>query len=125
MFYTTVDMPSAPRSIQRRMTFATLDRLVLGDIPGLNEGGIETDVVVKAARRLGFDGVIFRDVQDSPTADQGYTRVVSDVFAVFYAEQIRMTMAPIDAKNLAAAIDARRLVNELNSGPKRVTGPET
>lgn len=67
----------------------TLDGRTLGDLPGLDGESLETDTVVKAARRLGYDGVIFKNVQDSPTADASYERVLSDVFAVFNPEQIK------------------------------------
>lgn len=67
----------------------SLDGKTLGDLPGLDGAEMETDAVVKAARKLGFDGVIFKDVQDSPTADAGYTKVLSDVYAVFSPTQIK------------------------------------
>lgn len=119
--------PDAAGGLQPRFSASvtTLDLLKLGDIPGLSEGGIETDAVVKVARRLGFDGVIFRDVQDSPTADSGYARTISDVYAVFDPAQIRAAMAPLHAKSLAAAIDARGFLTDSISGPKRTTGPAT
>lgn len=67
----------------------TLDALTLGCIPGLDGDNLETDLVVKIARKMGFDGVIFRDIQDSPTFDGGYARTISDIFAVFHPEQVR------------------------------------
>lgn len=66
-----------------------LEGKTLGDLPGLDGESLETDAVVKAARRLGYDGVIFKNVQDSPTSDAGYERVLSDVFAVFNPTQIK------------------------------------
>lgn len=121
------ELPEAAGGSQPRFSadVTTLDRMKLGDIPGLSECGIETDAVVKVARRLGFDGVIFRDVQDSPTADPGYARTISDVYAVFDPAQIRTAMAPLHAKSLAAAIDARGFVTNSIAGPKRTTGPAT
>lgn len=70
-----------------------LNGLTLGDLPGVSGDGLETDTIVKAARGLGFDGVIFRNIQDSPTVDQGYKKTLSEVYAVFKPEQIKSAVA--------------------------------
>ena len=49
-----------------------------------------TDEIVKRARKLGYDGVIFKDIIDSPTSDSHlYRNVPADVYAVFKANQIK------------------------------------
>ena len=53
------------------------------------DDALETDDVAKAARSLGFDGVIVKNVQDSPTRGAGYSRVLSDIYAVFSPTQIK------------------------------------
>lgn len=66
-----------------------LSGLQLKDLPGFSDGEFETDAVVKAAKKLGFDGVIFRNVQDSPTFDASYGKHLSDVYAAFSPTQIK------------------------------------
>lgn len=63
----------------------------LKHIPGLEHDDIETDQVVKAAKKNGFDGVIFHNVKDSPTHDQGYRHDTADVYAVFHPQHIKST----------------------------------
>ena len=63
----------------------------LKHIPGLEHDDIETDQVVKAAKKNGFDGVIFHNVKDSPTNDQGYRHDTADVYAVFHPQHIKST----------------------------------
>jgi hypothetical protein len=49
-----------------------------------------TDDIVKQARKFGYDGVIFKNIIDSPTADKHiYKNTPSDVFAVFKGNQIK------------------------------------
>lgn len=67
----------------------SLESRTLEDLPHFSDGMSETDLLVKLARRLGFDGVIFKSVLDSPTCDAGYQRVASDVFVAFEPDQIR------------------------------------
>lgn len=78
----------------------TLDGLNLGAIPRMSGFNGDTDSVVKEARKLGFDGVVFRDIRDHPTADRGYADVVSDVFAVFDAAKISLLDAPLRGEAL-------------------------
>ena len=62
----------------------------LGDLLLMDDNDSrETDDVAKSARTLGFDGVIFKNVQDSPTFDTGYSRFLSDIYAVFRPTQIK------------------------------------
>lgn len=63
----------------------------LKHIPGLEHDDIETDQIVKAARKNGFDGVVFHNVKDSPTNDKGYKHAPSDVYAVFHSRHIKST----------------------------------
>ena len=90
----------------------TLTARTLGDIPGLASQSLETDDIVKVARKMGFDGVVFQNVQDSPTLDPGYAKVLSDIYVAFEPHQIRHVPQPalvaaIGAKNyLASAIAA-------------------
>ena len=66
----------------------TLDGFKLSDITG--EGyPMETDGVAKLARKLGYDGVIFKNINDSPTADKIYSQKPSDVYAVFDSDLIK------------------------------------
>lgn len=49
-----------------------------------------TDDVAKHAKRLGYDGVIFKNIQDSPVYDKHmYKPVLSDVYAVFKSSNIK------------------------------------
>jgi GNAT superfamily N-acetyltransferase len=78
----------ARRSINLRGT--SLSGHTLADLLDLDPSDtLETDDVVKAARRLGFDGVIIRAVQDSPTRGAGYNRLLSDIYAVFEPTQVK------------------------------------
>lgn len=67
----------------------TLRGLQLKNIPGLDDPHLETDAIVKTARKLGFDGVIFRGIQDSPTLDAGYKKSLSNIYAAFSPLQIK------------------------------------
>jgi len=67
----------------------TLDGKKLGDIPGIENVQLETDGIAKLARTLGFDGVIFKNVKDSPTSGAGYNQEPSDIYAVFNPNQIK------------------------------------
>lgn len=49
-----------------------------------------TDDITKHAKRLGYDGVIFKNIQDSPVYDNRmYKPVLSDVYAVFKSSNIK------------------------------------
>ena len=80
----------------------------LGDIPGLDTEGLETDAIVKTARKMGFDGVVFRNVQDSPTLDSGYAKVLADVYVAFDSQQIRH----VAQLQMEAALNARDFLAE-------------
>ena len=83
----------APAPTMRRGIDARKDSLsgyTLGDLLLMDDNDSrETDDVAKSARTLGFDGVIFKNVQDSPTFDAGYSRFLSDIYAVFSPTQIK------------------------------------
>lgn len=68
-----------------------LDRFSLGILPHLEDATFaETDTIVRQARRMGYDGVIFKQIADSPTHDrQLYQHLPSDVYAVFSPYQIK------------------------------------
>lgn len=68
---------------------SSLNGMTLSSLPGVSHSDLGTDSVVKAARKLGFDGVIFKDIQDSPTSGQIYSKITSDVFAAFSSCQIQ------------------------------------
>ena len=87
----------------------TLANRTLGHIPGLAGEGLETDAIVKTARKMGFDGVVFRNVQDSPTLDQGYAKVLADVYVAFDSHQIRH----VATRQMDAALSARGFVESL------------
>jgi hypothetical protein len=61
----------------------------LSNLPGLDDGAVETDTIAKAARRLGYDGVIIRDVVDSPTSDAFYSKTLSDILVATEPENIK------------------------------------
>lgn len=90
----------------------------LGDIPGLAQGSLETDDIVKTARKMGFDGVVFRQVQDSPTYDALYARVVCDVYVAFHPDQIKH----VDEKKLETSRLAQAFVEGLTT-PKKMAHP--
>ena len=67
-----------------------LDGYRLDIIPDMEGNFIETDIIVKQARRLGYDGVIFKAINDSPTHDRYlYKNTPTDVYAVFQPGQIK------------------------------------
>lgn len=50
-----------------------------------------TDDIAKAAKRHGYDGVIFKDIHDSPVHDKNlYQKMLSDVYAVFDSKKIKI-----------------------------------
>lgn len=63
----------------------------LKHIPGLEHDDLETDQVVNVAKKHGFDGVVFKNVKDSPTNDHGYRHDTADVYAVFHPQHIKST----------------------------------
>lgn len=66
-----------------------LDQFRLNIMPDMS-GSVETDTIVKQARRMGYDGVIFREINDSPTHDRVlYKNTATDVYAVFHPGQIK------------------------------------
>jgi hypothetical protein len=86
--------PSPTQPTQSRIPddVGELEQFRLGIIPGVNESllGVETDTIVKQARRMGYDGVIFREINDSPTHDRHlYKNTSTDVYAVFQPGQIK------------------------------------
>lgn len=51
---------------------------------------LETDQIAKTARDYGFDGVIFKNVNDAPTSDKHlYQQKSSDVYAAFHPNKIK------------------------------------
>lgn len=102
---------------------ASLEGRLLGDLPGLSGEGLETDAVVKAARRLGFDGVIFKDIQDSPTWDAGYARTISDIYAVFDPKQIRHAAAVRQERELSSAASAQQYLADLPAAKQAAAAP--
>lgn len=49
-----------------------------------------TDDIAKHAKRLGYDGVIFKNIQDSPVYDKKlYNPILSDVYSVFKSSDIK------------------------------------
>lgn len=67
----------------------SLEGMTLEKIPGLDGNRITTDEIAKVARGLGYDGVIFKDIKDSPTAGVDYKPIISDIFAVFDPKNIK------------------------------------
>lgn len=65
----------------------SLDKL--SDLPGLDTHSTETDLIVKGARRLGYDGVIIYDVIDSPTSDLLYSKSKSDIIVGMNSANIK------------------------------------
>jgi hypothetical protein len=63
---------------------------VLADLLHIEtKDSLETDNIAKAARGMGFDGVIFSSVKDSPTGGAGYSSVLSNVYVAFNPTQIK------------------------------------
>lgn len=68
-----------------------LGQFRLNILPDINDGSwVDTDTIVKQARRMGYDGVIFKEINDSPTQDKHlYKNALTDVYAVFHPNQIK------------------------------------
>lgn len=98
---------------------ALLEGGSLGDLPGFTHPEPDTDAIVAVARRLGFDGVMFRDILDRPTYDSGYAKIVSDVFAVFDRTRIRHVGDVRRERAQRAAMAARDLVSGLQEHPEK------
>lgn len=58
------------------------------NVENLGAAGADTDALAKFARKYGYDGAIFRNVKDSPTAGI-YKNDPQDTFAVFKSNQIK------------------------------------
>lgn len=61
----------------------------LSDLPGIDTTVTETDHIAKVARRLGYSGVVIRNVIDSPTTDKFYSRNASDIYVAMSADNIK------------------------------------
>lgn len=81
--------PYTPKEFQSIK--GSLEGYKLRHIPGLEHDDLETDQVVKAAKKHGFDGVVFHNVKDIPTNDHGYRHDTADVYAVFHPQHIKST----------------------------------
>lgn len=50
-----------------------------------------TDNIAKAAKRFGYDGVIFKDIHDEPVYDKHlYKPTKSNIYAVFHSDNIKI-----------------------------------
>jgi hypothetical protein len=84
------DTPGTPTPSKIPDDVADLDRFRLAIMPDLEATSVETDTIVKQARRMGYDGVVFRAINDSPTHDRSlYKNIATDVYAVFHPGQVK------------------------------------
>lgn len=62
-------------------------------LPGVGDEPLETDAISKIAKNNGFDGVIFKNVDDSPTHDTSYKHEPSNVYGAFHPSQIKSAIS--------------------------------
>lgn len=61
----------------------------LRDLPGIDTTVTETDHIARVSKKLGYAGVIIRNVIDSPTTDTLYSWAPSDIYVATAPENIK------------------------------------
>lgn len=70
---------------------------------------LEIDDIVKVARKRGFDGAIFQNVQNSPTLDPNCAKDLSDVCVAFHPTPLNTGHNPV---SMRIALRARSLLQK-------------